>query len=306
MIRWPSVDPKLPLAYWPQGLGEARPIPASGLSGACVWQVGEAFALRATPAAQASLAEMKQRHRWMRMARSVGLEFVPHLVPLSDGTTVFSLAGWLWELQQWMPGQVDSDQPPQPHRVARACQALARLHLVWQREQRPSATAPAIERRLAEWPDSELQRWQGRSWQLHPCLVDIHRAHVFFEAEQVSGIIDYGTLQWDIPHADLARLLGSWAEDDETLWQAGLQAYAQVAPLPEVTLIRCLDRVGTLVAVQRWQRWLAGGGPASPIAYKRWQDLQRRVSQWKEPVIVTKTAGCTTILEKDDQASRTS
>jgi len=283
MASWHPVELAAVLAHWPSGLGEARPVPVSGLSGAWVWRVGQGFALRAMPLTQASVEVVRQRHQWMQLARAAGLTFVPQVLALSSGDSVLARGGWLWELQQWMPGQPDLDQPPRAARVAQACRALARLHRVWQPLSRPSSTAPALERRLAEWPDSQLQSWRRRSWKLHPCLVDIHRDHVLFEDDQVSGMIDYGTLQWDIPHADLARLLGSLAEDDEALWQVGLQAYAQLLPLPEVALIRRLDRVGTWIALRRWQRWLAQRTEVSPRAQARWQQLQRRVARWTEP-----------------------
>jgi Ser/Thr protein kinase RdoA (MazF antagonist) len=279
MIRWPSVEPAALLAHWPRGLGEAKPFVSSGLSGAFLWRVGDVLALRVVPVASCSLEVMLQRHRWMRLARSAGLRVVPDLVPHHQGGTALVHGPWIVEMQQWMPGAADMDERPQPIRVRQACQTLGLLHRIWRQESQSSVRAPAIERRLAECRDGELERWRERSWRLQPCLVDIHREHVLFEGQQVSGIVDYATAQWDIPHADLARLLGSLAEDDEALWQAGLDAYAQVAPLPEVELIRRLDRVGAWIALQRWERWRAAG-PLPPAAQRRWERLHRRVSAW--------------------------
>jgi Ser/Thr protein kinase RdoA (MazF antagonist) len=280
-IRWRAVDPTAILAHWPRGLGAVVPFLSGGLSGASLWRVGEGFILRATPLAQCSAQGLLQCHHWMRQARERGLTFVPGVVPTSPGTTLHVQHGAVWELQQWMPGEADRATPPSRARVRAACEALARLHEAWRLEVRSATTAPAIERRLAECGDPVLERWRHRDWSLRPCLVDLHREHVLFTADQVSGIVDYATMRWDIPHADLARLLGSMAEDEEQLWQEGLEAYERVAPLPEVELIRRLDRVGTWIAVQRWERWHRSAGTLPPVARERHERLAKRVERWR-------------------------
>src|SRR5690606_3973788 len=57
---------------------------------------------------------------------------------------------------------------------------------------------------------------------LQPSLRDIWRAHVLFEGNQVSGMVDLAALRLDHPATDIARLLASIAGDDTATWQAGL------------------------------------------------------------------------------------
>lgn len=231
----------------------------------------------------ASLPEVEIRHRWMLAARVAGLAFVPALLPTRQGTTAIGDAGWVWEMQQWLPGVADFHARPSAAKLRAACLALAQLHTVWQREATEPTLGPALLRRLAELPaDEELRDYASRSFVLQPCLVDIGHDHVLFQEDQVSGIVDYATMRLDLPHADLARLLGSLVEDDEAGWDVGLEAYARLRPVPDVRLIRLLDRTGTQIALTRWERWQAEGRVVSPRARARLERLRQRVARWKQ------------------------
>jgi Ser/Thr protein kinase RdoA (MazF antagonist) len=97
------------------------------------------------------------------------------------------------------------------------------------------------------------------SWlPLQPCLRDIWHDHVLFTGDEVTGIIDFGAVDFDTPPTDIARLLGSLVADDIEGWQTGLAAYSAVRRLsPEESLaVFALDTSGTVLAGCNWIRWI--------------------------------------------------
>ena len=66
---------------------------------------------------------------------------------------------------------------------------------------------------------------------LHPVLRDIWSDHVLFQGEQVSGIIDFGTVRMDEPAADLARMLGSLHPFEEEVRLGAIEAYNRQRPV---------------------------------------------------------------------------
>jgi homoserine kinase type II len=130
-----------------------------------------------------------------------------------------------------------------------------------------------------------LAPWIGRPLPLQPCLCDIWHEHVLYEGDRVTGLIDFGGVKIDHVAADLARLLGSLAEDDPAGWAAGLEAYAGVRPLApeEEALARVLDRTGVIVGVMTWLRWLYEEGRSFEdrgAAAGRLAALVRRMERW--------------------------
>ena len=93
---------------------------------------------------------------------------------------------------------------------------------------------------------------------LAPCLRDIWHDHVLFEGDEVSGVIDFGAVRVDSPLLDLSRLLGSLIEDDNELWEFGLNVYSDVRNLTQSDrqLIRAVDYANTLLSSANWIRWL--------------------------------------------------
>jgi Ser/Thr protein kinase RdoA (MazF antagonist) len=93
---------------------------------------------------------------------------------------------------------------------------------------------------------------------IRPAIRDIHREHVLFEGDQVSGIVDFGAMQFDHVAADIARLLGSLAGDDRQLWQHGFQAYEKVHPLTddERRLVPTYNESERLLAGMNWLWWV--------------------------------------------------
>jgi homoserine kinase type II len=122
-----------------------------------------ALCLRAWPE-QDSPARVAWRHRLMLAAREAGLHFVPAVFAAEDGATWVEHAGRLWELTQWLPGRADFQERPGRGRLEAAGQALASLHVAWERFGEPAAgPCPAVGRRLAclrEWHDLLRSGWQ--------------------------------------------------------------------------------------------------------------------------------------------------
>jgi Ser/Thr protein kinase RdoA (MazF antagonist) len=256
------------------------------------------FCLRAWPRSGPSPERLQAIHRLMELAQEAGLSFVPGVLRHRQRRTWTEHAGRLWELTTWMPGQADFPTRPTRPRLEAACTALARLHAVWARGAAGVAACPAIERRhdcLQAWetllrsgwrpafpsgdsdpvrpwaeriwrllpraaarlPD-QLTPWLGRPLPVQPCLCDLWHAHVLFQGDAVTGLVDYGSVKSDHVAVDLARLLGSLVGDDRALQAAGMDAYRRVRCLSaeEEALVRVLDETGTVLGGVNWLRWL--------------------------------------------------
>jgi homoserine kinase type II len=100
----------------------------------------------------------------------------------------------------------------------------------------------------------------ARLWQvpLQPCIRDVWHDHVLFAGDRVTGLIDFGAMRVESVAADVARLLGSLAGDDRSLWQVALAAYCSIRPLSEDerTLVKVLDQSGVVLGVLNWLEWL--------------------------------------------------
>ncbi len=93
---------------------------------------------------------------------------------------------------------------------------------------------------------------------LQPCIRDIWHAHVLFQGENVSGIVDFGAMRPENVAADVARLLGSLAGDDRDQWELGLAAYQKLRPLAEseLRLVAAFDRSTVLMGGLQWLEWV--------------------------------------------------
>jgi Ser/Thr protein kinase RdoA (MazF antagonist) len=268
-----------------------------GFSGARLWSAG-GFGLRAWPPHGPSAQRLAWIHALMARARHAGLAYVPAVLRTLDGQSSVEHAGRLWEMATWLPGRADFRERPTALRLQAACQAVARLHQAWAGDGAPAAPCPAIAQRLGcarEWlalveagwrpelagaDDDPIIPWAKRAWmvlpahvcripdsltpwaerlvRLQPCLCDVWHAHVLFEGDVVSGLVDYGSVKPNHVAADLARLLGSLVADDWEMWQLGLSAYHELRPLSaeEEDLATLLDRTGTVLGAVNWLRWL--------------------------------------------------
>lgn len=103
-----------------------------------------------------------------------------------------------------------------------------------------------------------LQRAVRHQVALQPCICDIWHNHVLYEANKVTGLIDFGSMRPENVAADVARLLGSMADDEPTQWKAGLEYYRRLRPLSEAEsdLVRAFDRSTVLMAGLNWLDWI--------------------------------------------------
>jgi Ser/Thr protein kinase RdoA (MazF antagonist) len=81
---------------------------------------------------------------------------------------------------------------------------------------------------------------------------------VLFVGDEVSGIVDFGSMRPDNVATDVARLLGSLAGDDTQDWQSGLSAYQSVRPLSddELSLVKAFDRSTVVLGGLQWLEWV--------------------------------------------------
>jgi Ser/Thr protein kinase RdoA (MazF antagonist) len=296
-----DADVRLVLGRFRIGSAVVEPLEnAGGFSGARIWRVRtdyREFCLKRWPA-----MEPDRHREIMRLIRSAvrgGLSFVPAYTPAEAGRDHVLFDGRLWDLANWMPGRADYHSTPSLSKLRAACVALARLHRVWERFAGPLRPCPAVRRRRTaaeEWLDlvaegfrldgadaDPVTPWAERAWQIvvgrgprvldsvaacdlplpvQPCHCDIWHDHVLFTGEEVTGLIDYGAVKPDNVAADLARMLGSFVGDDRTLWEVGLDAYAEVRSLsdPERQLAPMLDQTGVVLGLANWLRWLYRDG----------------------------------------------
>jgi hypothetical protein len=123
-----------------------------GFSGSKLWRLDapdRTYALKAWPADGRSPADLAWIHGLLMQARA--LPWLPCVQRTSDGATVVSAQGRLWELLTWMPGAADFWQTPSKARLTAALTALAQLHQAWQPGWTRAAVGPAVLRRIQSW-----------------------------------------------------------------------------------------------------------------------------------------------------------
>jgi Ser/Thr protein kinase RdoA (MazF antagonist) len=270
------LPPDLAAGEW-EALGSG-----GGLSGAKLWRVRiwlDAWRLKAWPIGPGIGQQMALSHRMMTCAAEAGIDFIPRLLP---GDPIVKHDEHLWEIVSWQSGTaprlIDDAQ------LAAAGIAIARAHRIWEALEGHEDVCPGLARRAAaltrgvaflrdhEFPPSDLadlaartamrlpavladtQSYREYPVPLQPCLCDLRAAHVLFENDQVTGIIDFGAARIDSPVTDLARYLGDTVGSDRRGWNVFLKAYEEIRPLTlhERQLIGVLHRSGIVAAAIYW------------------------------------------------------
>ena len=105
---------------------------------------------------------------------------------------------------------------------------------------------------------SQLERVARVELAWRACIRDVHRQHVLFDGPEVSGLIDFGAMNYDTVATDVARLLGSMAGNHMEARQQGLLAYQEVRPLTvtELELVECFDQANVILSPLNWLQWL--------------------------------------------------
>lgn len=119
---------------------------------------------------------------------------------------------------------------------------------------------------------------------LQPAIRDVWHDHFLFVGDEVSGIIDFGSLRIDSVCGDVARLLASLVGDDKRAWQVGLAAYESVRPLSEVErrLLPAFERSALPLSGVNWLDWLYRAGRKfedSTAVRRRLGEIAQRLEQ---------------------------
>ncbi len=254
------------------------------------------MALRAWPGRGPTPARLEMIHGWLKELAEPGFVALPVPLQARDGRTIQHQDGLYWEVAPWLPGAASLERPPAAARVQSAFAALALVHRRLSRyAQRGTSAglrlrireleilaaggldimAAALERSQAEARAGPGQRWVSLARAtiprllpslsdaarlevaLQPCLRDARPEHFLFEADQLSGLIDFGAMGIESVAADLARLIGEWFPDDHALRAVALDAYQQARPLDpsEAALITALEAAGDVLIAGHWLSW---------------------------------------------------
>jgi homoserine kinase type II len=234
------------------------------------------------------------------MRRAAHLPYVPTLIETTNGKTVVSESGDIWDAVRWMPGM--PRECPTRMEIKIVCAAIAQLHVAWWGERTRAICRGVINRLrllrewLAEpptipaanyfWPElnsliqraskllfrlapnavRDLEIWENQPLFVQPCVRDLRLEHLLFQASQLTGIVDYGAMGLDHPAVDLARYIGECGVDPWETCRLGLNIYRSVANDDfDATdeFVMQLARSGALGSAIIWlRRWLSGAIPA--------------------------------------------
>jgi homoserine kinase type II len=135
-----------------------------------------------------------------------------------------------------------------------------------------------------------LEPLASANFPLQPCVRDIWHDHILFTGNDVTGIVDFGAVDIDIPATDIARLLGSLVGepglpfksrplefgDRSDCWQKGLAAYSAVRPLSssETLAVFALNSANPILAGCNWIHWIF-------LDRRQFQDGQKIIVRFK-------------------------
>lgn len=103
-----------------------------------------------------------------------------------------------------------------------------------------------------------LNDWTTRPVPIQLCLCDVWHDHILYTGNEVTGLIDFGAIKVDCVAVDLARLLGSLIPDEPERMTRALAIWSTLSPAPRAVLdlVPVLDRVGIVIGLTNWVRWL--------------------------------------------------
>jgi hypothetical protein len=289
---------------------------------------GCTYGLRAWPVGKTTPERVAKIHQAFASCK---LPFVPELVPTTSGDTWVEAGGRIWEVQTWLPGAADFHARPTDARLFNAVRALARIHDTWEPEEPKLTPAPAVGRiltALRNWRslvadgwkpnfrypftaeihqrgrrawdvlhesviglEFALLEWEARPLPVQTCLCDVWYAHVLYEGDAVTGVVDFGAVKEDCVAIDLARMLGSLIPDESARMNLALAVYSAVRPVPQdvIRLVPVLDQVGSVVGLSNWLRWLYHEKrmyPDPAQVVKRMDALLKRVEKRRQAALM--------------------
>ena len=174
------------LSHWMETSGDCEvAIPqAQGFSGAVVFQVrteAGTFCLRQWPEGGLPTARLQELHRFLRFLAERGIGEVAVPIRASEGSTLVTVKGRVWQLEPWLPGAADVSEKPSSGRLGNVMRTLARLHLASAEYRSTAEGAPWFFQSGAAPSPAVLSRLKMiRAWDSNRVRVaqaDIERLH---------------------------------------------------------------------------------------------------------------------------------
>lgn len=268
----------------------------SGLSEATVWRVEwgqSSFAIRRHPRG-VDPAYVRRASSTLFAIKEAGLEFVA--APTSEPLLLAD--DRLWEIAPWLPGQSLAERGPDPAAEQSALAALVKFHELTRRnateskprslfaercralealDLRPTvaehAAIPGPIQHVLKQLKTHLPEAAARAnlaTQRYTRVVqatqiihgDARPEHFLLVGQEVTGLIDFGSMRWDSPLADVARLAGEIAEGAEPRLVELASVYSQMASTAiDPAQISVLDLSGAVLSAANWLRWLGQSDP---------------------------------------------
>ena len=104
---------------------------------------------------------------------------------------------------------------------------------------------------------NKLRPFANQTLPIQPVVRDLRAEHLFFDGDQLSGLIDFDAMQMDSIAYDLSRLSSTMGLDDRQI-QTALESYSSVRPIQpiEEALIPLLSAASRLLVPLQWIQWL--------------------------------------------------
>lgn len=290
----------IPLETFPAEIRQAKwtVVTTSGFSGATIWRSDSGLSAKRWPA-WVSAERLQAIHAAQR--ELAPLDFVPRLIPDRFGQTGIDRDGFRMDVSTWCAGQPNPGIWTLPA-IDAAVQAIVGSHRLWQGTMAADRPPSVVGRRL-----SLLAEYESRSNAGHPPIVaeieaaigphrfeasrrlrqfrnhasitqtiwsDLHREHVLFDQDRITGLIDFGAVREDHPGCDLVRLF-----DDEPSLMIALDCYEKYRPnVIDRQLTIALAETAAVVNLAAWVRRLAERGPTDRemTRLRAWLDHLRR------------------------------
>ncbi len=293
-----------------------------GFSGSGIWKVAHGsrfYCLKQWPPGKPS---DRTRHLIGHVIPAVQQQGLPIAAPLEtrDGNRFILLENCWWDLSPWLPGAPGKHSTLTEVQLQQAMEWLARYHnlaadllsefgrsaailyrLQLSRqlldgqlnrlvERKYAGLAPGLADLFINQAIQQLPRLLGvieeyadRELVLVPALSDIWSDHLFFQNEEVSGVIDFGAMKLDSPCLDIARLLGSYTGDDGSVLARGIKHYQAARSLNEqdIELIELFDHANVVLSGVQWLIWL---GPEQRV-FKQMAKVNQRLKSLAQRMV---------------------
>jgi thiamine kinase-like enzyme len=256
---------------------------------------GRSLCLRAWPLGRTQEDHLRLIHEAQNCC---DLPFISRLWRTRDGGTFVRRGKQFWEVSDWMPGHAGFHLQPSDERLFAAMRALAAIHERLQAREQREGPCPAVCRIIAafrawrelvqsgwkpnfglDYPyeihergrrawnvllggaltaEYSLLDWTERPVPIQLCLCDVWHDHILYTDNEVTGVIDFGSVKMDCVAMDLARLLGSFIPDEGARMNRALAVWSALRPVPRAVLdlVPVLDRAGMAVGLTNWVRWI--------------------------------------------------